>query len=55
MSLIIALANQKGVAYLAPADNVSGPLSPRLRRANQPVINIRNLFSTPRPRLLADI
>ena len=44
-----------GVAYLSPADNVSGPLSTRLRHANQPVISTRNMFSTPRPSLLASL
>jgi len=43
------------VAYLLLADNISGPLSIRLRRANQPVIRTRNAFSTFLPSLLADI
>jgi hypothetical protein len=43
------------VAYLLRADNISGPLSIRLRRANQPVIRTRNAFSTFLPSLLADI
>ena len=43
------------VVYPNPAENVSGPLSTRLHRTNQPVLSIRNLFSTPRPRRLADI
>jgi hypothetical protein len=34
------------VAYLLRADNISGPLLIRLRRANQPVIRPRNAFST---------
>jgi hypothetical protein len=36
-----------------PAHTVSGPVSPGLRRANQPVISTRNMFSTPRPSFLA--
>jgi hypothetical protein len=43
------------VAYLSPADNVLGPLSTRLRYANQPVISPRDMFSTPRPSLLASL
>jgi transposase-like protein len=43
------------VAYLSPADNVLGPLSTRLRYANQPVISTRDMFSTPRPSLLASL
>src|SRR4029453_8193262 len=43
------------VAYLLAADNVSRPLSTRLRRANQPIITTRNVFSLPRPPLLTCI
>jgi hypothetical protein len=43
------------VAYLLLADNISGPLSIRLRRANQPVVSTRNALSTFLPSLLADI
>jgi hypothetical protein len=43
------------VAYLLLADNISGPLSIRLRRANQLGIRTRNAFSTFLPSLLADI
>src|SRR5262249_37375786 len=34
------------VADLLLADNISGPLSIRLRRANQPVVSTRNALST---------
>jgi uncharacterized protein YheU (UPF0270 family) len=43
------------VVYPNPADNVSGPLSTRLRHANQPAISPRNMSSTPCPSLLASI
>ena len=43
------------VVYLLVADNAAGPLATRLRRANQPVLSTRNLFSTPRPSLLASL
>jgi hypothetical protein len=43
------------VVYLQAADNASGPLATRLRRAHQPVLSTRNMFSTPRPSLLASI
>jgi hypothetical protein len=43
------------VAYLLLADNISGPLSIRLRRANQLVIRTQNALSTFLPSLLADI
>jgi hypothetical protein len=52
--ILIALDDHP-VAYLLLADNISGPLSIRLRRANQPVIRTRNAFSTFLPSLLADI
>jgi hypothetical protein len=42
------------VAYLLLADNISGLLSIRLRRADQPVIRTRNVLSTFLPSLLAD-
>ena len=45
----------KPVAYLLLADNISGPLSIRLRRANQPVISTQNALSTFLPSLLDDI
>src|SRR5262249_9329665 len=41
------------VAYLLRADNVSRPLPFRLHCVNQPVISTPNVFSTPRPILLA--
>ena len=41
------------VAYLLHADNVSRPLPFRLHCVNQPVISTPNVFSTPRPILLA--
>jgi len=43
------------VAYLPAADNVLGPLPFRLRGLNQPVISPPNVFSGPRPPLLACI
>jgi len=43
------------VAYLLAADNVSEPLSTRLRGVNQTVIRTQNAFSTLLSRLLADI
>ena len=43
------------VAYLLLADNVSRSLPFRLHRVNQPVISTPNVFSTPRPILLACI
>jgi len=43
------------VAYLLLADNISGPLSIRLCRANQPVVSTRNALSPFLPSLLADI
>src|SRR5439155_2708794 len=43
---------RRAVAYLASTENVSSSLSTRLRRANQPVISTRPVFSTPRPSLL---
>ena len=38
-----------------PAHTVSGPVSPGLRRANQPVDQYSNMFSTPRPSFLASL
>jgi len=52
MSILFA---QFLVAYLLLADNILGPLSIRLRRANQPVVSARNALSTFLPSLLADI
>jgi hypothetical protein len=43
------------VAYLPAADNVLGPLPFRLRGLHQPVIGPPNVFSGPRPPLLACI
>ena len=50
----VALHDPNRVAYLLLADNISGLLSIRLRRADQPVIRTRNVLSTFLPSLLAD-
>ena len=50
----VTLLNER-VVSLTAADNVPGPLSTHLRRAYQPAISKRNLFSPPRPSLLASI
>jgi hypothetical protein len=52
---LLSRGNTSWVAYPVSADNVPGPLSTRLRRAYQPVISTRNLFSTPRTSLLTYI